>query len=203
MSVADQPGKKADLDKDGIFFEKDRAELDKDGISLSDAIKDNDPRKEDAGHFETENPEQQTTRNHKTLIIASIIGVFIIASAGILFFVLHKDAANSGTPAYAARPVVETVYTPEGDIILDPFMILYDTQSSHESGVLLAQLSLEITPDTAANIESDIFAVRSLILERLSTNAQIYSKNELAEMLKADLQDFKVKDVAFIQYELR
>ncbi|MBN2298007.1 MAG: hypothetical protein JXM72_05410 [Deltaproteobacteria bacterium] len=201
--MADQGGKKAELDKDGIYLEKDKAELDKDGISLSDAIEAGDVRQDGAQQSDTEKTTQRTTRSYKTLIIASITGVFIIVSSGILWSVLHKEAAKPGSSPYAAMPVVETVYTPEGDIILDPFMILYDTKNSTESGILLAQLSLQIIPETAANIESNIFAVRSLILDRLSTNAQIYSKNELAEILREDLQDFKVKDVAFIQYELR
>lgn len=201
--MPDQPGKKAELDKDGISLGKDNAELDKEGITLSEAIDDDDSQNEGTQHADLKESAHGANGHKKIIVIASVLGIFVIISAGVLWFGLHKETSASGTPAYTATPVVEAVYTPEGDIILDPFMILYDTQNSNESGVLLAQLSLQITPGTAANIESSIFDIRSLILDRLSTNARIYSKNELAEILKEDLQRFKVQDVAFIQYEQR
>ncbi len=196
------PGKKAELDKDGISLDRGKVDLDRDGISLKD---------EDAGQKALDRPvqsvdkgeaEQKSSRKFPMLLWACM-GLMLLAGAGgIAWYVL---------PEHPAQPVpfpVDTVESQEaplsdGDIILDPFMILYDPHNPRESGVLLAQLSLQITPGTAANIEGNIFAVRSLILERLSTNAQIYSKNELADMLTQDLRDFKVKDVAFIQYESR
>jgi len=201
--VSNHGERKAELDKDGIFFEKDKAELDKDGISLSDEEYNGGSQEEQLPPDDTVETPKGTNQRFKGLIIASIVGIILIASGVILWNTQRKITPAPVPDRYVEVREPETMYSPEGDIVLDPFMILLNTQSPHTSGVLLAQLSLQITPGTAANIESTIFAVRSLILERLSTNAQIYSKNELAEMLKQDLQNFKVKDVAFIQYEIR
>ncbi len=195
--------RKAELDKDGIFLEKDKAELDKDGISLSDEEYDGGSQEEQILQGDTAETLKGTNQRFKGLIIASIVGIILIASGVILWNTQRKITPAPTPDRYVEVSEPEIMYSPEGDIVLDPFMILLNAQSPHTSGVLLAQLSLQITPGTAANIESTIFAVRSLILERLSTNAQIYSKNELAEMLKQDLQNFKVRDVAFIQYEIR
>lgn len=200
--MADPSGKKAELDKDGILFDSNKADLDKDGISLSDDEQQGESQEITQQHKQVDKTHQSKNSRFKTLLIISIF--LVIASAGgIGFYSLHKDNSDYNPYAYVTPTIPQNVYTPEGDIILDPFMILFTSQNKKESGVLLAQLSLQVTPETAANIESDIFAVRNLILERLSRNAQIYSKNEIADILKQDLVDFKVKDVAFIQYETR
>jgi hypothetical protein len=201
--VSDHAGKKAELDKDGISFEQDKAELDKNGISLSDEEYVSDPDEQDTQPSDAGETANGTPQRFKALLIASLVGVILLGSGAILWNTQRNISPAPVADTYVDLSEPETMYSPEGDIVLDPFMILLNSHTPHESGLLLAQLSLQITPETAANIESTIFAVRSLILERLSTNAQIYSKNELAEMLKQDLQDFKVKDVAFIQYELR
>ncbi len=201
--MSDHAGKKAELDKNGIFFENDNAELDKDGISLSDEEYDGGSKQPDSHPGDAAETTKGTTQSYKALIIASITGIILIAALGILW----KSQHNISPPPVpdTSVDIAETaaMYSPESDIVLDPFMILINSHNTHKSGLLLAQLSLQITPETAANIQSTIFAVRSLILERLSTNAQIYSKNELAGILKQDLQRFNVKDVAFIQYEIR
>ena len=201
--MSDHGGNKAELDKDGIFFGKDKAELDKDGISLSDEAYGDASQEQDAHQGDEAETAQRPTQRYKSLIIASIACIILIASGAIILHGLHKPSPGTAPDTYMTMNEPETMYLPESDIILDPFMILLAPQNPHESGLLLAQLSLQITPETAANIESTIFDVRGLILERLSTNAQIYSKNEIAEILKQDLQHFKVKDVAFIQYEMR
>ena len=201
--MSDHAGKKADLDKDGISFEKNKADLDKDGISLSDEEYDAGSPEQDTHQSDEVETAKGITKRFKALIVASLIGIILIASGAILWNTQRNISPAPVPETFADLSEPEDMYSPEGDIVLDPFIILLNSQNPHESGLLIAQLSLQITPETAANIESTIFAVRSLILERLSTNAQLYSKNELAEMLKQDLQSFKVKDVAFIQYELR
>ncbi|MBN2299326.1 MAG: hypothetical protein JXM72_12070 [Deltaproteobacteria bacterium] len=200
--MSDLSGKKAELDKDGILFDSNKAELDKDGISLSDDEYHGKSQEKTLQHETAETTRPLKSNRFKTLLIISVF-FFIAAAGGIISYSLNKDKSDYNPYAYITPTVPQNVYTPEGDIILDPFMVLFASQDKRESGVLLAQLSLQVTPETAANIESDIFAVRSLILERLSRNAQIYSKNEIADILKKDLEDFKVKDVAFIQYEKR
>jgi len=200
--VSDFSGKKAELDKDGILFDANKAELDKDGISLTDEVYHGVIQEKQVQQAAAPDSKPSKRKHLKPLLAVSVF--FVIAAAGgILVYSLHKNTPVDNPYAYVTPTVPQNEYTPQGDIILDPFMILFDPQNSRESGVLLAQLSLQVTPETAANIESDIFAVRSLILERLSRNAQIYSKDEIADILKKDLENFKVQDVAFIQYEKR
>ncbi|HQQ14718.1 MAG TPA: hypothetical protein PK764_04225, partial [Deltaproteobacteria bacterium] len=91
----------------------------------------------------------------------------------------------------------------DGEVLLDPFMVLFDSNDPGESGVVFAQVSLQVAPGMGPNIFSRLFDIRSLIYQRISANAGIYSKNELAAMIRDDLKDLNVKDVAFIQYEKR
>ncbi|HHO76893.1 MAG TPA: hypothetical protein ENN05_10765 [Deltaproteobacteria bacterium] len=200
--MSNNPGKKAELDKDGISFDTNKAELDKAGISLGDVENKKELHEISVQNKQSDGIPLSKKTHFKTILAASIL--FLIAALGVIgFYSLYKQTPEYDPYAYVTTTVPQNVYTPEGDIVLDPFMILFTSQNQKESGVLLAQLSLQVTPESAANIESDIFAVRSLILERLSMNAQIYSKNEIADILKKDLEDFKVRDVSFIQYETR
>lgn len=200
--MSDISGKKAELDKEGILFDSNKAELDKDGISLTDEVYQGVVQEKSLQQEQAPGSKPLKRTRLKALLAVSVFFV-ITAAGGILSYSILKNKPVDNPYAYITPTVPQNVYTPEGDIILDPFMVLFDPQDKRESGVLLAQLSLQVTPETAANIESDIFAVRSLILERLSRNAQIYSKNEITDILKKDLENFKVKDVAFIQYEKR
>jgi flagellar basal body-associated protein FliL len=201
--VSDKPGNKAELDKDGIFFDNNKAELDKDGISLSDEEYEDDSREIHAQKKDTKQTAQKNTGSLKAILATSAAIIIILVGGGIAWHSLQEKKVTYNSYSFVNTFESEKIYSHQGDVILDPFMILYNSQNSQESGVLLAQISLQVTPEAAANVESNIFAVRNLILERLSANAEIYSKNELAEIIKQDLKEFKINDVAFIQYESR
>jgi hypothetical protein len=204
--VGSPSGKKAELDKDGIAFDISKAELDKDGISFSDdsgaeeEITGDSP--EDAAQAA---PKQGKTARRRIILLASIFSglalVFLIA--GITAYHFLKKPAVEIPVVYQKPPAPPRLYSPEGEIILDPIMVTYNSRNPKESGVLLAQLSMHVNPEIAYNIGSRMFDIRNLVSQRLSANAEVYSKDELAAMIRDDLKSLNVRDVAFVQFEKR
>jgi flagellar basal body-associated protein FliL len=203
--VSNSPGKKAELDKEGISFDINKAQLDKDGIPLTDNPEAPGIRKEaalqDAGGEET---RKIPPPKRKIIIVSLAAGITAICLAAGAYIALRaaKDVSEQ-VPVSYTNPPVTAVAPSDSDILLDPFMVLYEPRNPHESGVLLAQISLQITPGTAPNIAGRLFDIRSLIYQRLAANAEIYTKNELAAMILGDLKNLQIKDVAFVQYEKR
>lgn len=198
--------KKAELDKDGIAFDINKAELDKDGISFSDdsrAEKETAPdSSEDAGKAA---PKQEKKSRRRQILYASIISgaalVFLISGITVYHFVKKPEVEIP--VAYKKPPEPPRLYSPQGEIVLDPIMVLYNSRNPKESGVLLAQLKMHVNPEIAYNIGSRMFDIRNLISQRLSANAEVYSKDELAAMIRDDLKYLNVRNVAFVQFEKR
>jgi hypothetical protein len=203
--VSNAPGKKAELDKDGISLDFNKAQLDKDGISLTDSPEDQGPRGAVVeGKTGEKNARAIPSPTRKKIVISLIAGAAAICLVvGISALLIAKKPPEHAPATYQNLAVSFDASSSEGEILLDPFMVLFDPDNPRDSGVLLAQVSLQITSGTAPNISSRLFDIRSLIYRRLSANADIYSKNELAAMIRDDLKDLQVKDVAFIQYEKR
>lgn len=202
--MSNHPGKKAELDKDGIAYDFGKAELDKDGVSLSD-----EPGAEESLQEETpqassaETPKSAPKR--KTILIASIASglVLVLLSVGILTYHLTKKPPVE-IPITYKKPVSSPgLDSREGDILLDPFMVLYNSRKPKESGVLLAQLSLQANPETAYNIGSRMYEIRNLIFQRLSSNADVYSKEEIAAIIRDDLKSLNVNNVVFVEFDKR
>ena len=197
------PGKKAELDKEGISIDIGKAQLDKEGITLRDEEGTTASSLEDTSLSLSSKSTDSYQKRSRFLFFLSFFFIVFFITGGVFWY---QTAGQNDTYIPYANDTLskpDNVYSSHGDIILDPFMVLYDTDKPRESGVLLAQLSIQTTPEAAANIESNLFSMRTLICERLSTNAWIYSKNELSEMIREDLKEFSVKDVAFIQFESR
>jgi len=201
--VSDTPDKKADLDKEGILFE-DKAELDSGGIPLSDVRVQGHGEKGQVAEQKGKTRESGKPKKTIPIVLASVGLVIIISlSAALWYFSSQKDSVYApDSSVVTINQPVET-YTPENDIMLDPFMVLYSPKNKKRSGILIAQLSLHIAVGMAANVESNIYEIRNHIFNRLSTNADVYTKKELGEMIREDLKDLNVKDVSFIQYEMR
>jgi hypothetical protein len=204
--VADQPGKKAELDKDGIAYDISKAQLDKEGMTLSDEKKADAPSRNASPETPQEEQTLQKPSRRRLILISSIAAgvVFLLITAGIITYKVTREKP-------AALPVAAVVkVTPppsldsqSGEISLDPFMVLYAPASPKESGVLLAQLTLQVSPEIAYTIGSRMFEIRNLIYQRLSANAEVYSKMELLSMLREDLKMFNIRDVGFSQFEKR
>jgi flagellar basal body-associated protein FliL len=204
--VADNPGKKAELDKDGLSYEIGKAELDKEGMKLSDEKKPQAQAQAQGAAADTpqEAEAQEKPSRKKIIIIASIAaGVIVLLTAGILTYVFTREKPVEKPVVAMAKPTPPPpgLDTPTGEITLDPFMVLYTPASPKESGVLLAQLSLQVSPEIAYSLGGRMFELRNLIYHRLAANAEVYSKNELIAMLREDLKNFDVRDVGFVQFE--
>ena len=91
----------------------------------------------------------------------------------------------------------------EGELILDPFCVLFDPVEGQQAGVLICQLSLQMNPQALPNVEANLHEVRRRILEKLTINAPVYVKHEITDMIVSDLESLEVRDVAFLQYEMR
>ncbi len=202
--MSNSPGKKAELDKDGISFDFNKAQLDNDGISLTDVpesrvLQETDNTGKSAGKEARATPVWRSRK----VVLAIAAGIAAVCVAAGVFMVRAPKEAQPYLPPSYPEPSPAVLSSSDGDILLDPFTVLFDPDNPRQSGVLLAQVSLQITPGTGPNIISRLFDIRNLIYQRLTANAGIYSKNELAAMIRQDLEDLQVKDVAFVQYEKR
>lgn len=200
--MADQPGRKADLDKDGIeLADAGKAELDKDGITLE---AEEAPSHAGIEAEPGEAPAEDKPRPRRKLIIMAASGaaglVVLMIVVGLVLF-----SGTDETPTTAAKPVVQKKIAAFGTdgVVLDPFMVLYETNVPKKSGVLIAQVSLNVEPAAVRTIESRLFDIRRIIYRRLSATASVYSQTEIALMLSDDLDDFPVKEVAFLEYTTR
>jgi hypothetical protein len=204
--VADQPGKKAELDKDGIAYDIDKAQLDKEGMTLSDGKPADAPSPADSPDSAAQTPAPGTTSRRRLILMASIAAgaVFLLVTAGIVTYVLTREDPEAAPVVAVAKPTPPPgLDSPGGELTLDPFMVLYTPGGPKESGVLLAQVSLLASPDTAYSIGNRMPEIRNLIYQRLSANAEVYSKAELLAMLREDLKAFNIRDVGFSQFEKR
>lgn len=202
--MSNPPGKKAELDKDGISFDFNKAQLDKDGISLTDVPKSQVPQETDgAGKSGGKEARSTPVWRRRKVVISLVAGIAAVCVAAGAFMARAPQKDQSHLPPSYPEPSPAVLSSSDGDILLDPFTVLFDPDNTRQSGVLLAQVSLQITPGTGPNISSRLFDIRSLIYSRLTANAGVYTKNELAAMIRQDLEDLQVKDVAFVQYEKR
>jgi flagellar basal body-associated protein FliL len=204
--VANQPGKKAELDKEGIAYDIGKAELDKEGMNLSDEKKPDTFSQADPQEPDQETPTPEKTSRRRLILIASIASgaVFLILAIGITTYLVFKEEPKEAPRIVHVKPTPPPgLDSPSGDLVLDPFMVLYHPAGPKESGVLLAQVSLQVSPDIAYTIGSRMAEIRELIYQRLAANAEVFSKSELTAMLREDLKMYNVKDVGFSQFEKR
>jgi hypothetical protein len=131
-----------------------------------------------------------------------VVLLILIAGIAIHHFTKEKPV-EAPAVAYVKPTPPPGLDSPSGELPLDPFMVLYTPGSPKEQGVLLAQLTLWVSPDIAYTIGSRMFEIRNLIYQRLSANAQVFSRGELLAMLREDLKAFNVRDVGFSQFEKR
>ncbi len=202
--MSNSPGKKAELDKDGISFDFNKAQLDNDGISLTD-VPESRVLQETDTTGKSNGKEARATpvwRRRKT-VLSLVAGIAAVCVAAGVFMVRAPKEDQPYLPPSYPEPSPAVLSSSDGDILLEPFTVLFDPDNPRQSGVLLAQVSLQITPGTGPNIISSLFDIRNLVYQRLTANAGIYSKNELAAMIRQDLEDLQVKDVTFVQYEKR
>ncbi|MFY9399250.1 MAG: hypothetical protein WAR22_12900 [Desulfomonilia bacterium] len=204
MSLSNPPGKKAELDKEGISFGIDKAQLDKEGIPLDEAPAD---REAPGGEAPAEQAVKRAWKvpglERKALVICLILGI-ATACLATVFFVVRSPQAPGIEPAALPVDPPGPAFSPiESELVLDPFMVLTDPREAGESGVLIAQVSLQVISGEMPNVMGRLFEIRDLIYRRLSANVDIYEKNEIAAMILDDLKNLKIRDVAFIQYENR
>jgi len=199
--MADAPGRKADLDKEGIIFQDaGKAELDKDGISL-DAQEAPAP----TPHSEPSPDKEQARKpssNKRLILTAGLTAAGLLVILSVLgYFFLHEETKQ---PQVAQRVVAkkESPFGQDG-IVLDPFMVFYPTAAPKKSGVLVAQVSLKIDPSMANTIQSKLFDIRNIIYKRLTAAASVYSQTEITLMLSDDLMDYPIQEVAFVQYSTK
>ncbi len=192
---------KAELDREGIpLSDPNKAELDKDGIPLDQQ------RKAEQQAAVEEAPEaeaQGAAPNRKKMIIIGAAACGALLIVAIVAAIALRPAKQPAQPAAIVPVMQPTQFTQGGEIILDPFIVSYRPIDDTKDGILIAQVSLEVNPRLAANIRGETHAIRELILDRLSTNAPLYSKQELSKMISKDLEDMDIKRVSFIRYDLR
>ena len=200
--MENEPGRKADLDKEGILFQDaGKAELDKDGISLE-----TEELQAQAGAQET-NPDQELENkpaSKKRLILMAGAGAaaLLVLLSAIGFFFFHGHHEVSKNIARVVQPQKISPFGPDG-MVLDPFMVFYSTNIPKKSGVLVAQVSLKVDPSMITSIQSKLFDIRSIIYKRLLAAASVYSQTEITLMLSDDLMDYPIQEVAFVQYSAK
>jgi hypothetical protein len=203
--VADQPGRKADLDKDGIVFaDAGKAELDKDGIALESQEREaaaEGPKSSDAP---AEAPVEGRPRYSRKFVMAAAGGAAgLVVLLAVIGFMLLKGGAEAPKTPGIAQQAPKAAMSGEGGLVLDPFMVFYETKTPRKSGILIAQVSLKVDPEVMPSIESRLYDIRHIIFRRLSAAASVYSQTEITLMLSDDLMDYPIQEVAFVQYNAR
>jgi flagellar basal body-associated protein FliL len=200
--VENEPGRKADLDKEGILFQDaGKAELDKDGISLE-----TEESQAQAGAQEPK-PDQEPGKKpaaNKRLLMMAVGGTaaLLVLVSAIGFFFFHGNDEVSKKVTKIVQPQKVSPFGPDG-MVLDPFMVFYSTNIPKKSGVLVAQVSLKVDPSVITSIQSKLFDIRSIIYKRLLAAASVYSQTEITLMLSDDLIDYPIQEVAFVQYSAK
>jgi hypothetical protein len=202
--LSNPPGKKAELDKDGISLDIGKAQLDREGIPLDRVPADReDPGDEPPAGDVGKTTGKASLRERKTLVLCLMLGIAAACLATVFFVVRSPQDAGMQPAALPADPPGPAFSSTESELLLDPFLVLTDPEEARGSGVLIAQVSLQITPGETPNVMGRLSEIRDLVYRRLSANAGIYEKNEMAAMILNDLKGMKVRDVTFIQYENR
>jgi hypothetical protein len=203
--MADAPNRKADLDKEGIALaEVSKAELDKDGITL-DAPPERAAQEDDRP---VEAPKEGTPAvpdlirrllsNRRLVAAAALASAFVVV---VVFawavVIMHENSEPQ--PRKAARVLPRN----DDGLVLDPFMVFYETHEENRTGVLVAQVSLKVDPAVRPTITGRLYDIRNIIYRRLKDAASVYSQTEIALMLSDDLVDYPIQEVAFLQYRAR
>jgi flagellar basal body-associated protein FliL len=200
--VDNEPGRKADLDKEGILFQDaDKAELDKDGISLET---EETTMHADAQEQKSVQEPEKKPASKKSIILMAGVGAaaLLVVLSAIGFFFLHGSHEVPKNVAKAIQPQKVSPFGPDG-MVLDPFMVFYSTNMPKKSGVLVAQVSLKVDPSMITSIQSKLFDIRGIIYKRLMAAASAYSQTEITLMLSDDLMDYPIQEVAFVQYSAK
>lgn len=200
--MADQPGRKADLDKEGIILQDaGKAELDKDGIALE--IEESPGPAKEGGTTPDKGPKEHSAQEKRLplMALAGAAGLLVLIVA-IGLFLYHGHHKAPQKTAHMIQPQLESPFGPDG-MVLDPFMVFYETNTPKKSGVLLAQVSLKVDPSMNTTIESKLFDIRGIIYKRLVAAASVYSQTEITLMLSDDLIDYPIQEVAFVQYSAK
>ena len=200
--MENEPGRKADLDKEGILFQDTgKAELDKDGISLETEESPTQAGAQDPNP--DQDPEKKSASKKRLILMAGTgAAALMVLLSAIGFFFFHGHHEVSKNVARVVQPQKISPFGPDG-MVLDPFMILYSTNIPKKSGVLVAQVSLKVDPSMITSIQSKLFDIRSIIYKRLLAAASVYSPTEITLMLSDDLMDYPIQEVAFVQYSAK
>jgi len=224
--VADTHDRKADLDKDGIILDDPgKVELDKEGISLQ--VDSAAPVKKEKPATETSQETAAEPAKKRGIPFPSwmpwpaklpwkrpeMITIPVLASGAACLVLVLVVSGFSLHHALAKKPVVQTakisqprqdvVMENDGSIVLDPFMVFSDTQNSSSAGVIIAQVSLQVEPDAVPNIVSRLFEIRSIISQRLTATANVYSESEILRMITKDLEGLQIGRVSFLHYQAK
>lgn len=196
---------KAELDKDGIPLAKQgKAELDKDGIPLAQKENPDGPVAEAAPEGAERQPAPSSRRT--TIIIAaaafSVVLFLALAVGGFLWHKSSQKHAAVSPSSQSPAPNPPNVLN-AGEITLDPFLVLYTPQKQGKAGLLMAEVVLTVNPKTAANVRDRQYEIRSLINEALNKNVEVYTQFEITEILKEGLRAYDVSDVTFTRYDLK
>ena len=190
-----------------------KAELDKDGLEISTFDEDESEEQQNQAEkdFSDYEPSEERFnqepdikihqfRTHRFVTTIGIICLFCIVAVGgaLLFLKFHREPPQMNPPQILAQQI----QTDRNYITLEPFIILFEPIDEHKTGMLIAQFSLQIYPDLRHTIEGSLFEVRSRILETLSKNVEIYPKEELADMIRKNLNRWAIKKVRIVQYDL-
>ncbi|HDP25975.1 MAG TPA: hypothetical protein ENN34_11105 [Deltaproteobacteria bacterium] len=197
--MSERSGKKADLDKEGIPLDPaSKDALDTEGIRHEENAPDpqRDPQEPSSTFF-------RRTQFRSRTVVMSLLGLsgFIAVIAGTILFM--RLPPGNGPVEEPPVPVFQRIPHWQKEVVLDPFVILTEPRNENSGiGVLIAQVSLQTDLERESNVYSRLFDLRSLIYTRLSENSTLYSKNELTDMLRRDLQQYHIRDVAFIQFDM-
>lgn len=199
--MAETTGRKADLDKEGIALDDlGKAELDKEGIPLHDAPPQAEAKADEASAeqpLEAEPPQNVWLSPKRIMVMGgAAAAVFVLLAAASLALFLHKEPE-------APRVIKAARAAFDDGIVLDPFMVFYETREKNRSGILIAQVSLKVDPSRAPYVTGRLYDVRNIIYRRLRDAASVYSQTEIALMLSDDLADYPIQEVSFLSYQAR
>ncbi|HOJ14160.1 MAG TPA: hypothetical protein PLS81_01650 [Deltaproteobacteria bacterium] len=206
--MAGEKARKADLDKEGIVLgDTSKAELDKEGITLAQEVDQDGAVGDEPG---TPQAEGKSEGGQEKVLGRGFFARYRLAvacgGAGALLAVVVAAAAliMSSSPEPVSPQTHKAVHRKAQDgIVLDPFMVFYETHEDNRPGILVAQVSLKVDPSVVPTVMGNLYDIRNIIYRRLAGAASAYSQTEIALMLSDDLLDYPIKEVAFLQYQAR
>ena len=202
--MAEQSGSKAELDKEGIPLGPAKAELDKDGIPLKAETAQATAQPAPEAGAPSKIPALPAGLKQKKWLLIGLGAAALLVLVVIIGLLVFRGAEPTEEIAAPAQPAAAPAAVKAPDqLILEPFILAYEPIDAQQKGVLIAKLSLTIDPAGELNHQSQLYQIRSVILNSLAKNAALYGQEDLRDILARELKQFGIKNVSFTSFEQR